>query len=123
MKFRIWDNDNDVMEFISMNSLEKTIFTLDSYLDYFGSDYLKEVPPMLSLNIKDKDGVEVYESDLRMYKGKMYQVVNNGWRFTLERNMYHFGENETVVIDEDVVYLSSYVGNIHQNSNLLLNEK
>lgn len=52
---------------------------------------------------------DVFSGDRVYYEGKEYEVVFDGWRSTLERTMYRDGENETIVIDEDVLFLLQVV--------------
>ena len=121
LNFRLWDCDNQVMEYLNLIELEKAMEMLDSYASYFYYNYFEQYPPMISLEIVDKDGVNLWEGDLRMYHGKLYKLVKEGWRFTFQRNLVEFGENETIVIDEDVAWESSLIGSIYQNPDLLLN--
>ena len=73
--------------------------------------------------LKDTNDVEAWEGDLRLYHGKIYKLVDDGWRFRLERNLVQFGENEDITVNEDVIFESELVGNIHQNKDLLLDKK
>lgn len=120
MKYRIWDENQKTMDFIDIMDFESSSSKLQYYDEYFLHGYLEKFKPMISLNIKDSEGVNLWEGDLRMYKGKMYEVEFSGWRATLRRTMYQFRDNDEIVIDEDVAYLSSLIGDIYQNSNLLL---
>lgn len=52
---------------------------------------------------------EVYSGDRVSYEGKEYTVVYDGFRTRLERNMYRDGENEDIVIDEDVLFLLTVI--------------
>ena len=61
------------------------------------------------IGLKDKSGTLIYHGQIREYKGKMYRVIHEGWRVVLDRNMVMFGENETIIINEDVAYLSSII--------------
>jgi hypothetical protein len=75
------------------------------------ADFHNVVPDTIgiSINLKDKDGIEVFENDVRIYKGKEYLLVFDGFRSRLERNMVKHGENEDIVIDEDVIYESTLI--------------
>jgi len=72
--------------------------------------------------LKDSGGVEAWEGDLRMLHGKLYKLVNDGWRFRFERNLVEFGENADFAVDEDTIWDSEWVGNVYENSHLLLNK-
>jgi hypothetical protein len=69
--------------------------------------------------LKDKNNKNAWEGDLREYKGKIYKLVNDVWRLRFERNLVDFGENEDIVIDEDVIFESKLIGNIHENKDLI----
>jgi hypothetical protein len=63
--------------------------------------------------LTDRNGYDIFSGDLMMHNGKVYVVVDDGWRFMLERNLVHFGENDDVVLDEDTAYESLFWGNFH----------
>lgn len=72
-----------------------------------------------SCNILDKCLSELWEGDLREIDGKLYKLVDDGWRFRFERNMVEFGENKDLVVDEDTAYVSILKGNIYENAEIL----
>lgn len=74
-------------------------------------------------DLKDRQGDEVVDGDIRIYKGKMYKVVDDGWRFRFERNLVEFHENENIQVDEDTAWESALIGNIYTHPHLLLNYK
>jgi hypothetical protein len=76
-----------------------------------------------SANILDEHLSELWEGDLREIKGKLYKVVDDGWRFRFERNMFEFGENHDIVVDEDTAYESTLKGNIYETSHLISSTK
>jgi hypothetical protein len=71
------------------------------------------------LCIGDKQDVELWEGDLREVNGKLYKLVDDGWRFRFERNMCEFGENDDIVVDEDTAFVSILRGNIFEHTHLL----
>lgn len=56
----------------------------------------------------NKDNEELYTNDIVNYKGKSYVISEENWRYTLERNLYVFGENDSIIIDEDILWESFY---------------
>ena len=70
-------------------------------------------------NILDKCLSELWEGDFREINGKLYKLVDDGWRFRFERNMVEFGENHDIVLDEDTAYISILRGNIYENPEFL----
>lgn len=64
-------------------------------------------------SLSDRNGDLIFAGDLMMHNGKVYVVVDDGWRFRLERNLVHFGGNHEVVLDEDTAYESLIWGNFH----------
>jgi len=66
--------------------------------------------------LTERNGDDIFSGDLMMYDGKIYKVVDDGWRFRLERNLVEFGDNHDVVLDEDTAFDSLLWGNFHDNS-------
>lgn len=60
--------------------------------------------------LTDRDGQEIWEGDLREIDGRLYKVVDDGWQFRFERNLVEFGENRSIVLDEDTGWVSKLVG-------------
>jgi len=71
IKYRIWDNDNEVMEYINFTNLDKLIETLDSYRDYFSTSYFNKIDDstgnpliMQFTGLTDRNNIDVYEGDI-----------------------------------------------------------
>jgi len=140
-RFRIWDKTDEVMIYPESYTLSKkgewpSVLSIglhgipvavdkDSFkpneITMWNVDHNRF--PMRSAGIDDRDDKEVWAGDLRVIKGKLYKVVDDGWRMRFERNLVEFGENDNITIDEDSAYESSVVGNIYQNSKLLINNQ
>jgi len=99
--------------------LVKQIYSLDEIEE--GVDYNNDilVCRRLFAGLKDKSGKRIFEGDLREIEGKLYKLVNDGWRFRFERNLVEFGQNENIVLDEDSAYISVFRGTIYENPELL----
>jgi len=129
IKFRCWDLIQEkyiftgfhvIGEVTCFNGMEQVIHetyqmrreaygaksSIDTWNDFIMEQYV---------GLNNKDDVELWEGDLVRYKGKIYKIVNDVWRYRLSRNLVEFGENENITIDEDVAHLSEYFGNIHQD--------
>lgn len=110
IKVRSWDHTTNryfIPEKLDLSNKEfvySTVYTGRCDLERFSGLY-------------DKKGLECYDGDLRLYKNKIYKVVDDIWRFRFERNFIEFGENEDIAVNEDVVFDSVYIGNIHENMN------
>ncbi len=74
-------------------------------------------------NLKDRQNQEVCEGDLREINGKLYKIVDDGFRFRFERNLFQFGENKDILLDEDTAYISVLKGNIFENPELMEKSK
>jgi len=109
-KFRAWDESQKYMAYQGSPDLE----TIQSFMYHFGDKEL-----MQSTLLDDKNWNEIWEGDLREINGKLYKVVNDGWRFRFERNLVEFGENHDIVLDEDMGYISILKGNIFENPELI----
>jgi len=62
-----------------------------------------------STTLKDRDGVIALEGDVRDYNGKSYNLLNRGFQWVLDRSLREHGENDTIVVDEDVIWESQLV--------------
>ena len=134
IKFKIWgvkqskwvdlEDSNSKTEY----SLNPQGYIVTHYNDGSGgydndSHDIDEFIPVFYTGLKDKNGVECWQCDLRMYNGKIYELVNDGWRWRLNRDLVRFGDNDEIVVDEDVLYESELVGNIYENPELLNQKK
>ena len=71
------------------------------------------------IDLKTEEGDTVYEGDILGYKDKLWEVIDEGWRIVLDRSLTRFGENNTITVDEDVIFESVLAGNIYDTKNLL----
>jgi len=134
-RFRIWDSISEVMiypenkevfkngEHSELSAISLTGLPIKNSEDNGSYIMDEDKVVMRSTLLSDKDNKEVWAGDLRVHRGRLYKVVDDGWRFTLERNLTEFGENEVVAIDEDSAHTSTLIGNVHQNPKLLFNNQ
>ena len=120
IKFRAWDAANKEMNFADIRETDEMNEWV-TWKNPIGSPQNTGScwDIMRYTTLTDKSGEECCAGDLRMYEGKMYKLIDEGFRFSLERNMVDFGENERIIFDEDVSYTSYLIGNIHQNPDLI----
>jgi uncharacterized phage protein (TIGR01671 family) len=66
LKFRVYDNDNKMFEYIDFNSLEDVEEVIDNYHNYFWSDYFKDHPECFQYPTchQDINGKDIYEGDV-----------------------------------------------------------
>lgn len=129
MKLKIWDNKKECFvprgEVIYSFYDEINIKVLPNDISYIGDPMydnestLNRFTIIKYAGIKDKNNIELYAGDLREVNGKLYKLVDDGWRFRFERNMVEFGENHDIIVDEDTAYISELRGNIFENKELL----
>lgn len=105
IKFRVWVNNKKW----SSNLLVQATEPLPNCEAMKFSQYT---------GILDREGNEVWEGDVRVIEGKKYKLVCDGWRFRFERNLVEFGENESIILDEDSAFVSTLIGNIYENPEL-----
>jgi hypothetical protein len=105
-----------VINFRTWNSSTKRwvypVLDISNPFSYAGCEFLQ------FSGIQDKKGIWIWEGDIRVINGKRYKVVCDGWRFRFERNLVEFGENESIVLDEDNAYESVLIGNVCENPDL-----
>lgn len=118
-KFKAWDpsekkflyTDEFELYYEEDNGLNSGRFEKDG--DYVGFDVIQ------SAILRDEAEDEAWEGDIRLYKGKKYVLVNEGWRWKLDRSKIWAGDNENHVVNEDVIFESELLGNIYENPELL----
>ena len=110
IKFRIWDNDNNLMDYLDFSDIEKSVQTLNSINDYFSTSYFKDVPPMQYTGLKDKNGKEIYEWDIVETKSGIGYVefYMDSWMVRLDN------ATRTVMFS-----IEKIIGNIYENPELL----
>lgn len=117
-KFRAWDNDKK--EFIYFY-----LFGTDQGYHIEAGTMLEEKPVMQYIGIKDKNGREIYESDIvsiddrdigshKIYVGEIYYCTD----YTLESNPCFacWGKNGHSMLGPSI----EVIGNIYQNPELLV---
>jgi hypothetical protein len=133
IKLKAWDTEKNCFvpqgEIIYRDYGETSIEVYPNDMSYIGDKCHNGEPQrgrfkvIRSANILDKHLSELWEGDLRDIKGKLYKLVNDGWRLRFERNLFEFGENDTIVVDEDTAYISTLRGNIFQHPELMVTAK
>jgi hypothetical protein len=118
VRYRCWDGKKIYYNF----NLHQTERGIICGLDNGAMVFEKKDNLMQYTSLEDRDGTEAWEGDVRDYKGKLWILVNDGWQFRLERDMYHFSENDSVIVTEDVIWESILRGNKFQNPELFDNE-
>lgn len=91
-----------------------TTWTGSDWVNLTGGEHTKV---MQYINQRDKNDNKIFEDDLVMYKGKLYQIVFYYGAFALKEV---FAKCSTYLKNEYTYYNNvEIVGNIHQNKNLL----
>lgn len=117
-KFRLWDSDNDIFDYIDLTDIKETIRTLDSYENYFWSDYFKNKSEyiMQCTGLKDKNGKLIYEGDI--VKEILTDFINEEIIIVVKwdklNTMYNLENLQNC--EREVI------GNIYENVNLTENE-
>jgi len=129
-KFRIWDNDNDVFDYIDLaGDTQDLIEKLHVYSNYFSDIWIKENPALLQqcTGVKDKNGTFIYEGDIvtqqHLKTNYVVKFCNYGecCGFLLEDAIKHSnctGKSSSLLNPR---YLEKYyiIGNIYENKELL----
>ncbi len=78
MLIRLWDEDNECLEIVDFSNLEKAIEILDSYRNYFSTEYFKDNPSYIQncFNLEDKKGTKIFEGDILRIR-KVYRTGDN----------------------------------------------
>ena len=76
MLIRLWDEDNECLEIVDFSNLEKAIEILDSYRNYFSTEYFKDNPSYIQncFNLEDKKGTKIFEGDILRIR-KVYRTT------------------------------------------------
>ena len=114
-KFRVWDSDNNVFDYIDLTDIEETIRVLDSYENYFWSDYFKDKPEYLMqcTGLKDKNGKLIYEGDIvKIYDRFIDKIIFHKGCFCVSKGSY----NQATYWKHDTLEV---IGNIYENKELL----
>lgn len=129
LKLKAWDNVKKCFvsqyEIVYSDYGETSMTVIPNDVSYIGDSIHNGEPQrnrfqiIRCANISDKQNILLCEGDLREIQGKLYKLVDDGWRFRFERNMVEFGENHDIVVEEDTAYISILRGNIFVNKELL----
>jgi uncharacterized phage protein (TIGR01671 family) len=118
IKFRVWDKGEGVMispDYITRDGVAH--WTCHSIPQ--GSRELQQFT-----GLRDKNGKEIYEGDIILYRGDMAQIKYHGWGFHTcpipDDNDYRFCTWEKFWLQD--VPESEVIGNIYENPELLKGE-
>lgn len=120
IKFRAWDPvDNRMLPVENINFREKYISLNEG--DNSITDTFEMFNLMQYTGLKDRNGVEIYESDIvKTCEGRLKQVIwqGNGFKF-----LYKRGYNEKTILDlgdtSNKRWGIKVIGNVYENPELL----
>lgn len=123
IKFRAWDPvDNRMLPVENINFREKYISLNEG--DNSITDTFEMFNLMQYTGLKDRNGVEIYESDIvKTCEGRLKQVIwqGNGFKFLYKFNIR--GYNEKTILDlgdtSNKRWGIKVIGNVYENPELL----
>jgi len=121
IKFRAWRIKSELMQFNVQNVIPTVLDPGGSFSDYIQSD---DVILMQYTGLKDKNGVEIYESDLVLTKEYPYPFEiyyrNESCQFCLISSNDHIELTAFSNVNRNYFEV---IGNIHENPELLKGER
>lgn len=120
-KFRVWDKNTEDVVYVKTIDLEKD-GSIGCIVDYNGINLdMTECVIMQSTGLKDKNGVEIFESDLVEHDDN----INGTWETFEACEIVYDGDYAQFCFKNDASNFLSYyrnlciIGNIHENPELL----
>jgi len=124
-KFRAWINSKEMvylpfacLRYFDFEGAYTLSFVVDGYPEFYAHECYEskkiEFELMEWTEITDEAGVEIFAGDLREYEGKVFEVVKIHHQYCLRRTLFGCGENLTIALNEDVVFLSKHIGNKYE---------
>lgn len=116
IKFRVWDKVNEKMSMVYHYNFSKQLISIDEG-DNTLTDEVGIFIPMQYTGLKDKNGVEIYESDIvqdTLGSKKKGVIEYHPWEFGVQTDNRFVG-NRYVNTNEHI----EVIGNIYENPELL----